>query len=315
MLRLRHPDVFWGSIPSSGVIRSFSPLENNTDKFAANDFVSRNYYSRSFEAATKIHDAMASFNTCSMNGTCSSSGLLGALNLCDPQPNATELRTLYSSLTVVYKHISQFNYPFPAGYFDANPLATLLNATKSANSTANVLRAPMLVANWVSTDSDACIDWRATNVSGQTVSTPLGGSLSYNYIECTYFPVNQASIRPGNLLPATLDRGRFEECSLGWEWEGPLYNMSNEWWIGHYGLGEEALAQVDRMLYVDGTDDPIAALGTPRLPLNESLSAPRSVTVNGGSHTMDLMGYVLAPKGLAPALDWVSCFNYLDTEV
>lgn len=34
-------------------------------------------------------------------------------------------------------------------------------------------------------------------------------------------------------------------------------------WIVHYGLGDAALARLDRLLFVDGTNDPIAALGTP----------------------------------------------------
>jgi hypothetical protein len=143
MLRIRHPDVFWGSIPSSPALRSFGPFANNTDKFVANDFVSRNYYSQSFVAATKINRAMAIFNACSTNSTCSSSGLLDSLNLCGPQPNSTELRAIYESLTYIYKHISQFNYIVPTAYYDANPLSRLLNATKRANSTAAVLRAPM----------------------------------------------------------------------------------------------------------------------------------------------------------------------------
>jgi len=134
MLRIRYPHIFWGSIPSSPALRSFGPLANNMDKFAANDFISRNYYSQSFVAATKFNRAMAAFDACSANGTCTSSGLLDSLNLCGPQPNTTELRVIYESLTYTYKHISQFNYVVPTAYYDADPLSRLLNATERANS-------------------------------------------------------------------------------------------------------------------------------------------------------------------------------------
>jgi hypothetical protein len=64
-------------------------------------------YDLSSDAADKIKTAMALFDTCSQNGSCSTAI---DFSLCDPQPTKTEYKVIYFALLDIYKRIDPFAF-------------------------------------------------------------------------------------------------------------------------------------------------------------------------------------------------------------
>ncbi|KUJ07594.1 uncharacterized protein LY89DRAFT_766264 [Mollisia scopiformis] len=259
--------------------------------------MSNAYYDISSAAATKIKSAMRSFEECSASGNCNTTLDLG---LCDPQPNATGYQNMYGAVLDLYKRIPQFSYPIGAN-LPANAFQQLINLTEAANTTSEVLRAPIQVANWAMANLSQCVNYTTGNATGGLEAARSG---SFGWVQCNYFMTNQYSIGANNMLPPNDASGRVEICEIP-EWAGPRVNWTNEEWIQWYGFSNEQLSQEQRMVFIGGQQDPIAGISLPDLPESPDRQAPRSIVAPGGAHTGDMMGQMIAPKGLSVNLDTI----------
>ena len=259
------------------------------------------YYDLSSDAADKIKSAMALLDECSQNGTCVTAINFG---LCDPQPTETEYRTIYAAILDLYKRIAQYSYPFD-DVLQANPLIKLVNLTEAANTTGDVLRAPIQVANWATTDLSQCANWTTNNASFGLEAKKTG---SFGWIQCNYFTVNQYSISDNNMLPVTNAAERVEICSYP-DWAGPMSNWTNDEWINWYGFSDQQLSQMQRMVFIGDQYDPMSGDSLPNLPESPDRNAPRTILVDGFRHTSDVFGQAVLRRGMNANLDMVSAFK------
>lgn len=253
------------------------------------------YYDVSFNAAEKIKSAMIVLDQCSQNGTCATAI---NFNLCGPQLNTTDYRNLYTSLLDLYKRIPQYSFPW-VELLPVDAILELINLTEAANSTAEVLEAPMQIHNFATTDLSQCTNW--TNASFTLGATRAG---SWGWITCNYNIVNQWSIGENNIMPAKDDTGRVEICLVP-EWAGPMSNWTNEEWIDWNGFSDEQLTKTERLLFIGGQYGPFSAISLPNLPVSSDRNAARSILVDGLGHGGDMAGTYVLPKGVSANLDMV----------
>lgn len=263
------------------------------------------YYDISAEASDKIKASMAIFYDCKTKGTCATA--IPDLNLCDPQPNATDFTNLYRLTLFNYRYISQYNLPIPGVYPQSNPLQVLLNATADANTTGEVLQITHQMMNNVSVPtSTQCTKWPTETYEDRYLSM-VGPSMMW--ITCNYVARLQDFVPENNLFPAQNGTGclkpEFQIPSLNVN-----FNRSSGWWEKELGFLQTDIDSVERLLIVHGGYDGTAALGDLKLSLRSSRSQSRVIVVPGLAHTEDSYSTLVVPRGVKTQLDLVSdrCF-------
>ncbi|OAL38393.1 hypothetical protein AYO20_02452 [Fonsecaea nubica] len=209
MLRLNHPETFYGSIAWAGPTESLGPNSSNPARGNWYTFLSNIYSSYSAEVAAKIKAALATYHGYIKTGT-NYEDLAHGLNLCEVPKNTSDLDLIYQSQILnAYTANAQFSYGVLPGLpgLIANPLNKVLNLTLEAHGVLEVINASLSVLF-----NGACVDW-----AGQNAFSLAGAEqLPFQYLECRYFPIAADLIPSGTIFPAgslgySSDRGKF--CS------------------------------------------------------------------------------------------------------
>ncbi|KUJ07811.1 uncharacterized protein LY89DRAFT_742579 [Mollisia scopiformis] len=143
---VQHSDTFYGGISGSPGLTSWGlslTLEDNPFRYGASDWVSNVYYDANYAAALRIKDAL---NELKMPFQTSSSNLDWS-------------NILNVVLVQQYDEFAQFNFPTKTEIIEiALALEVVINQTLAANSTGELLRAPILMGNSIY-NGTGCADW------------------------------------------------------------------------------------------------------------------------------------------------------------
>ncbi|KAI0834704.1 hypothetical protein F5Y06DRAFT_289614 [Hypoxylon sp. FL0890] len=298
--RMRYPDVFYGAIASSPALNSFGPLGSNQNKFDSAKWASEVYGDVSNHASNKIKTAMKIFKKCISDNNCDAA--LPDLNICKSSRSLGYER-LYRAVLHTYFAVSKFNYPWIEKYPTADPLGDLVNKTLTANTAGKVLHIPLLAASWNTNDS-SCIDAFNGNISKASTGNMASNQPAFDYIACTYYPINDKSIPSGNVLPETFARGNVDICTNP-AWKTIDYGRENEYFLQKYAITNDLLDSKERLLIVQGRYDRTAAIGSPILTPTDMLNHSRVVLVDGIAHAEDSVSEAVEPRGMKPQMDQI----------
>lgn len=223
------------------------------------------------------------------------------MNPCAPEPPATAWAQLLLATIVVYEYAVQLSYAIPYIWPSPHPYQVIANQTLQANSTAGVLRIPNILFN--NQSSSACWNWTATL---ENYANPVhNGQRAFQWILCNYFPASATAIEnsTSSLFPP---RDVISICPNA-SWEPSYYNNSNQWWVEHLGITDEALRKAGRILFTRDGAEQTSSVGAPLwFEGLKGRNETRTIQVWGLSHTEDLFGQAVEPLGLNPSLDYVS---------
>jgi hypothetical protein len=247
---------------------------------------------------------MHNFDSCAKSGNCSS---IEGFNLCGRQPNSTELILLYEQLVSHYKLMTMFNYPVAVNY-PAYPVETVVNRTLAAQNEFAVLRVTLdIVTN--TTNTSICVEWESPDISGGEEGLV---TTAWFTILCSYVWAPQAAIPPvesGNIFAPKFVNTR-QNCPLpqGW-WKFP-YNTSEEYRRELAGLTKNNLENTERLLIVNGEQDPTSSMSIMGLGFGET-GAMRSRELNVGmmAHGEAHLPEWILPKGVKPTIDDVRAMS------
>ncbi|KAI1337220.1 peptidase S28 [Xylariaceae sp. FL0016] len=304
MARIRHPETFYGSLSISPLLRSWgagATLAENPYKFAATDWLAQVYYDLSAEAAWKIRNAVQELDNCVKASNCDT--MIPGLSLCTQPASAGAWNSLlWDGIVEQYAQIAQFSMGVK-NLYAANALQQLINATLAASTTAEVLRAPLAIKlGLLDADykSEICLNWTQIATSGGSIT-----GQAWDYISCTYVVATESSVSPSNpLFPAHQTASPVTGCSHP-EWEGPMYSWTNEQTVAYYGISDEQLDRVERLLIVHGDQDRTTAIGMPELSFRADRNHSRVIVVPGLAHGESIMPERYEPRGIKTQLDLV----------
>ncbi|KAF2104899.1 hypothetical protein NA57DRAFT_71100 [Rhizodiscina lignyota] len=293
LLRLFHPDTFYGAIPSAPLIKSFGLDAQDPDRFEWFKWVSQVYRDESAEAAAKIKEAMLDFSQ-SLSSPSKLSKIADDARLCKPYPtNVTEWTTFYTSAVIMsYWYAAQFNYHYdnPATFNVSRPLDIIVNQTLSAaNNTGEVIRiAPQL---YDMRSQDLCLNWTSDRFGSDTV---LDQEV-FSVITCKYLPANTIDIAPGGIFPPRDGYGNSARNCVNLGQSPTFANKTNAEIIKIYRFTVPDLVKAKRILFTQGSYDPTTAVGPPVFPVSNDRDATRTVLFHGLAHTEELNSGLRGP--------------------
>ncbi|KAI1138591.1 hypothetical protein F5Y05DRAFT_413212 [Hypoxylon sp. FL0543] len=298
--RMRYPNVFYGAVASSPALNSFGPLGSNQYKFDSAKWASGIYEDTSKDASAKVKTAMTDFKKCISDNACDS--ILPDLNICN-NSRSLGYERLYKAALHTYFSVSKFNYPWIEKYPTRQPFRDLVNKTLAATTSSEVLRIPLLAASW-NTNESSCIDAFNGNISKASAGNLASTQPAFQYIACTYYPINDKSIPSGNVLPETFARGNVDICTNA-AWKAVDYGRQNEYFLQKYAITNDLLDSTERLLVVQGRYDRTAAIGSPVLTPTDMLNHSRVVLVDGIAHAEDSVSEAIEPRGMKPQMDQI----------
>ena len=138
MMRLNHPETFYGSVAWAAPMRDFGPDESNSDRFNWLDHVSNVYLDESAEAARNIQNALQEISDKIEKNATLPKDIVTELKLCTTPTTQTEYLALLKFLVQAYAAITQYTLNVPL-VFPSNALPKLIEATLAAENTTSVL--------------------------------------------------------------------------------------------------------------------------------------------------------------------------------
>ncbi|KIW24343.1 uncharacterized protein PV07_10062 [Cladophialophora immunda] len=281
MLRLNHPQTFYGSIAWAGPTEGLGPDSANPARGNWYTVLSNIYSTYSAEAAAKIKAALATFHGYIKTGT-NYEDLAHGLNLCEVPQNKSDLDFIYQTQILnAYTANSQFSFGVLPGLpgLTANTFDQALNLTLAATGALEVLNASLSVLF-----NGSCVDWAGQNAFG------LAGAeqLPFQYLECRYFPIAADLVAAGTIFPAgalgySSDRAAF--CAQTFNMTIPTHGQL----AAKYHFTTADLLAATHLLFTFGTLDPVSGWAPWELyaRMTPNRNASSLMVVPEGGHTED----------------------------
>ena len=296
---MHYPETFNGSISFAPICKSFGKsvtLQENPWKFAATDKIATIYWDANADASRKIKKTVRKLYDCIKDNTCEKS--FSDMNLCTKPSGPEEWEALLNEIILEqYAEIPQFDY-------SNLDLQSLINATLSAKSSAEVLLAPINFALKklnLTSSSQNCTDYQSL----LTFISNVGIGPSWGYITCNWLPASLSAISPSNsLFPPRQVNDSTIYCTNP-SFTGPDINNTNSYFEKKFGITDNELDKTRNLLIVNGAKDRTSAVCKPNLKEGNSRDKSRVLEVWDMSHGDSAFSESVLPRGKRGNVDAV----------
>ncbi|KAH8797338.1 peptidase S28 [Xylogone sp. PMI_703] len=296
VIRLNHPETFFGSVAWAAPVRGFGPDRGNPDRSNWINHVTNVYLDQSVVAAQKIKNALQEFDTKSSDPNTLPKDIVSELSICSKPTNQTEYRSLLLWLVNTYSDVTQYFLKTPF-VLPVDAFPKLVNATETASNTSGILNAAVRIKT--TTDAN-CTDW-----TSQGFIDALANVKSYFALIYKYYPITgNNNISNSTIFPASVSQSFTDVLR-------PVcpstYNVSlssiltQEALQRKYHFTQADIESSQRILFPMGEWDPVGSIGPkpfsyPGTPKYTDRNASRAWVVNMMSHGEDSLSPVKGDK-------------------
>ncbi|KAJ7924724.1 serine carboxypeptidase S28-domain-containing protein, partial [Mycena leptocephala] len=242
VLRINHPETFFGALASAGPVRAFLPVTNDTDRFNRYGLVSQYWMDHAPDAALKVRDGFKELQE--MVDAGNSTEIAQAIAVCNP-PAKKDRDSFLRNMAGIFGLLLQSNTQYLGPLFNVTgfPFDAIANRTLGApsplaavNQTVNAFCRQLIA-------TDGCFDWTLR------CGAALGAQdLPFQYLKCSYLNVDQGEVAPGTIFAATASYDPTPTCQQRFNITPPTRAEL----FAKYHFDEATIRNTTRVIYSQG---------------------------------------------------------------
>ncbi|KAK5198654.1 hypothetical protein LTR92_001125 [Exophiala xenobiotica] len=274
VLKMNHPDVFYGALPFAAPLRSIGANYQNPQRYNWFIWLNQVYWDLSASAAGKMKHAFEVLGK-RIQAATDTESIAKDFGLCSVPNTTADLQEVMGVINTVQYQIPQLGFVNPI----ANP--TGANVEKLVNQTL-LLDDPVKIINaslnmWYPSSLYPCVPWG----NGESVNPTLQLD-SFNYLLCKYFPLSVNEVPDGTIfVPTSVQTESDPQTCM------TKYNITpstQDRVETQYHITRDELVNAKRILFAYNEFDPTTAVGIKPLPLTQDRNASRYMFTTLSSH-------------------------------
>ncbi|KIW88862.1 uncharacterized protein Z519_10346 [Cladophialophora bantiana CBS 173.52] len=253
VLKMNHPDVFFGAIPFAAPLRSIGSNNQNPQRYEWFKWANQTYRDLSASAANKMKHALK-YSTSDFKPS-----IAKDFNLCSVPETVIDLQTIMALINTAAYLIPQGSYNNPIANPTGASAQKLVNTTLHLTDPTQIINATLMT--YYPPSSYPCIEWNSTQSDNPT---------------------------PANEIPAGTV---FVPTSIQTETDPytreTLYDIvapTQEYVETKYHITPDELVQAKRILFAYNEMDPTTAVGIDPLPITQDRNASRYMFTSLSAH-------------------------------
>ncbi|KZV94778.1 hypothetical protein EXIGLDRAFT_834749 [Exidia glandulosa HHB12029] len=292
VLRINHPETFYGAISAAGPARAFLPFtDSNTERFNRYTLASNTWVEQSPEAASIVQQGFKQLASLVDSGK--SDKIKDVFPLCNT-PSKSERDDFLRNIAGIYGILLESNAAYLNPLFNTTgtPLETAINRTIAASSPLAALNETTAILCASQLATQGCWKWETQCTDGIGVQfTP------WDYIRCNHQNFGM-DVTPGTIFAPTLRPfDSTPHCRDTFNVTPPTRDEL----IAKYHFSEKDIRKTTRVIYSEAGWDPVRGFSVAPewFPITPDTNAPRYMFIDGASHTQDT---IRTMPGDSPAL-------------
>ncbi|KAK6382288.1 hypothetical protein LTS17_004175 [Exophiala oligosperma] len=274
VLKMNHPDIFYGALPFAAPLRSIGANNQNPQRYNWFKYLNQVYWDLSATAAGKMKHAFDVLGQ-RVQAANDTKSLARDFGLCSIPNTTAELQEVMGVINTVQYQIPQLGFVSPIGNPTGANVEKLVNQTLLLDDPVKVINASLNM--WFPPSLYPCVPWGNDESVNPTLQLD-----SFNYLLCKYFPLSVNEVPNGTIyVPTSVQTESDPNTCMG------LFNVTpptQEFVESKYHITRDELVEAKRILFTYNEFDPTTAVGVDPLPLSQDRNASRYMLTSLSSH-------------------------------